>query len=235
MFLQESHIPSTFTNVSHTPTSLKEPVCITLPTHTSKGQTSKQNNMTACTQSVQPALGFTLAKVCRAQNNPTLTIPQLLEIEPCRGYTETPLQMLDGMHVMQPKRFLPLMQEAKKLVEELHKEEIASQWAGLSPEKLLEESFLEQLDTLQALDQLAPLTAAKEHLPDDIIDILEHLGKVDNIPFNQLYHLAEDCADRYYMKVIQTLTCLMKNSFHDRQLVLVNTARALKFLKSYAA
>ena len=26
----------------------------------------------------------------------------------------------------------------------------------------------------------------------------------------------------------------MKNSFHDRQLVLVNTARALKFLKSYA-
>ena len=26
----------------------------------------------------------------------------------------------------------------------------------------------------------------------------------------------------------------MKNSFHDRQLILVNTARALKFLKSYA-
>ena len=35
--------------------------------------------------------------------------------------------------------------------------------------------------------------------------------------------------------VIQTLTRLMKNSFHDRQLVLVNTARALKFLESYAA
>ena len=31
-FLQESHIPSTFTNVSHTPTSLKEPAHITLPT-----------------------------------------------------------------------------------------------------------------------------------------------------------------------------------------------------------
>ena len=27
----------------------------------------------------------------------------------------------------------------------------------------------------------------------------------------------------------------MKNSFHDRQLVLVNTARALKFLESHAA
>ena len=135
---------------------------------------------------------------------------------------------------MQPKRFLPLAQEAKKLAEELRKEEIASQWAGLPPKKLLQESFLEQLDALQALDQLAPLTAAKEHLPGDIIDILECLGKADNIPFNQLYRLAEDCTDRYYMKVIQTLTRLMKNSFHDRQLILVNTARVLKFLKSYA-
>ena len=67
------------------------------------------------------------------------------------------------------------MQEAKKLVEELHKEEIASQWAGLPPEKLLQESFLEQLDALQPLDQLVPLTAVKEHLPGDNIDILEHL------------------------------------------------------------
>ena len=88
---------------------------------------------------------------------------------------------------------------------------------------------------LQALDQLAPLTAVKEHLPGNIIDILECLGKADTIPFNQLYSLVEDCADRYYTKVIQTLTCLMKNSSHDRQLVLVNTARALKFLETYAA
>ena len=235
MFLQESHIPSTFTNVSHTPTSLKEPMHITLPTRISKEQTSKENNPTARTQTVQPMLGFTLAEVHRAQNDSTITIPQLLEIEPCKDYTETPLQMLDGLYVTQLKRFLPLTQEAKKLAEELRKEEIASQWAGLPPEKLLQESFLEQLDALQALDQLAPLTAAKEHLPGDIIDILERLGKVDNISFNQLYHLAEDCTDRYYMKVIQTLTCLMKNSFHDRQLILVNTARALKFLESYAA
>ena len=99
----------------------------------------------------------------------------------------------------------------------------------------MQESFLEQLDTLQALDQLAPLTAVTEHLPGDIIDILAHLGKADNIPFNQLYSLVEDCADRYYTKVIQTLTHLMKNSFHDRQLILVNTARVLKFLESYAS
>ena len=120
-------------------------------------------------------------------------------------------------------------------MEEFWKEEITSQWAGLPPEKLLQESFIEQLDAPQSLDQLAPLTAAKEHLPGDIINILELLGKVDNIPFNQLYNLAEDCTDRYYTKVIQTLTCLMKNSFHNRQLVLVNTARALKFLESCVA
>ena len=110
-----------------------------------------------------------------------------------------------------------------------------SQWVGLPPEKLLQESFMEQLDALQSLDQLALLIAAKEHLPSDIINILELLGKADNIPFNQLYNLAEDCADRYYTKVIKTLTRLLKNSFHDRQLVLVNSARALTFLESYTA
>ena len=110
-----------------------------------------------------------------------------------------------------------------------------SHWAGLPPEKLLQESFVEQLDALQSLDQLAPLTAAKEHLSTDIINILELLGKADNIPFNQLYNLAEDCADRYYTKVIKTLTHLLKNSFHNRQLVLVNSARTPKFLESYAA
>ena len=66
--------------------------------------------------------------------------------------------------------------------------------------------FFEQLNSLQTLEQLAPLQAAKEHLPHDIINILELLGKVDNIPFNQLYSLAEDCADWYYTKVIKTLT-----------------------------
>ena len=121
------------------------------------------------------------------------------------------------------------------MAKELHKEEITSQWAGLPPEKLLQESFLEQLDALQALDQLAPLTAMKEHLPGDIIDILSCLGKADNIPFNQLYSLTEDCADRYYTKVIQMLMRLMKNSFHDRQLALVNAARVIKFLESYAS
>ena len=108
-------------------------------------------------------------------------------------------------------------------MEELQKEEIVSQWPGLPPEKLLQESFMEQLKTLQSLDQLSPLTATKEHLPTDIINILELLGKADNILFNQLYSLDEDCANRYYTKIMKTLKNLLKKSFHDRQLVLVNS------------
>ena len=72
----------------------------------------------------------------------------MLEIESCKDYIKTPLQTLDGIYVIQPKRFLPLVQEAKKLAEEFQKGEITSKWAGLPPEKLLQESFVEQLDAL---------------------------------------------------------------------------------------
>ena len=123
--------------------------------------------------------------------------------------------------------------KAKKLAEALKKEQDTSQWAGIPHENLLQESFVEQLNSLQTLEQLAPLKAAKEPLPQDINNILELLGKADNIPFNQLYGLAEDCTDRYYTKVIKTLTQLLKGSFNDRQIILVNMARALKFLESF--
>ena len=86
---------------------------------------------------------------------------------------------------------------------------------------------------LQILEQLVPLQLAKEHLPSDIIDILDRLGKVDNIPFNQLYYIAENCADRYYSKVIKTFVFLIKRQFADRQTLLINTARSLKFLEKY--
>ena len=140
---------------------------------------------------------------------------------------------MDGIHVHQPCQFLLLAKEAKKLAEALKKEQDALQWASIPHENLLQESFVEQLNSLQTLEQLAPLQAAKEHLPQDIINILEILGKADNIPFNQLYSLAEDCADWYYTKVIKTLTQLLKSSFNDRQTILVNMARTLKFPESY--
>ena len=146
-FLQASHIPLTFSNVSHAPTELKESSCIRLPTHI-----STDDNNTSHTQIVEPALRFTPVEIHRAQNDPKLTVSQLLEIESCKDYVKTPLQTLDGINVTQSKGFLPLAQEVKKLAEEFWKEEIASQWAGLPPEKLLQESFIEQLNALQSLD-----------------------------------------------------------------------------------
>ena len=93
------------------------------------------------------------------------------------GYVQTPIQTLDGIYVNQLKHFLPLAEEAKRLAEEICKEKQAEQWAGIPHEKLLNQSFLDQLNSLQILEQLAPLQLAKEHLPSDIIDILEGLGK----------------------------------------------------------
>ena len=90
------------------------------------------------------------------------------------------------------------------------------------------------MNSIQILEQLAPLQLVKEHLPVDIIDILEHLGKVDNIPFNQLYYITENCADRYYTKVIEIFVSIIKRQFTDRQLLLVNTACCLKFLEEYS-
>ena len=194
-------------------------MCIQLLT-----QIPQENTDSLLTQTIEPVLGFTPAEIHQAQAEPKLTVAQLLEIESCQEYVKTLLQTLDGIYVNQPKRFLPLAKEAKKLAEEFRKEQVASQWVGIPHEKLLQESFVEQLNSLQILDQLAPLKAAKEHLPKDIINILEILGKADNIPFNQLYNLVEDSADRCYTKVIKSLTQLLKSSFNVRQLVPVNTA-----------
>ena len=60
--------------------------------------------------------------------------------------------MLDGTYINQPSQFLPLVQKAKKLAETLKKEQDTSQWAGIPPEKLLHDSFIEQLNSIQALE-----------------------------------------------------------------------------------
>ena len=97
----------------------------------------------------------------------------------------------------------------------------------------MNQSFNDQLNSIQILKQLAPLQLAKDHLPGDIIDILERLDKADDIPHSQLYYIAENCADRYYSKVIETFVLLLKWQFADRQLLLINTTRSLKCLEEY--
>ena len=152
---------------------------------------------------VMPLLGTTPSEntqICH-RNTPE-DISDILGTRVYKRYVDTPLQTLDGIIINQPKHFLSLAEEAKRIAEEIRIEKINKQWAGIPQEQLLNQSFNDQLNLTQILEQLAPLQLAKEHLPADIIDILERLGKADNIPFNQLYYIAENCTDHYYSKVI---------------------------------
>ena len=161
-------------------------------------------------------------------------VEEILGTTAFQRYVKAPIQTLDGIIVNQLKRFLPLAQEARKIAEEIRIEKLNEQWTGIPMEQLLNQSFNDQLNTIQLLEQLAPLQLTKDHFLEDIIDILERLGKADNIPHNQLYYIVENCADWYYSKVIETFTLLLKRQFADRQLLLINTARSLKFLEEYA-
>ena len=184
---------------------------------------------------VMPLLGITPSENTQLQNRNTPDdIADILGTRAFQRYVDTPLQTLDGIIVNQPKCFLPLTKEAKRITEEIRIEKINEQWAGIPCEQLLNQSFNDQLNSIQVSEQLAPLQLTKEHLPGNMVDILERLGKADNIPFNQLYYIAKNCADHYYSKVIETFVALLKHQFADRQLLLVNTARSLKFLEDYA-
>ena len=183
---------------------------------------------------VSPLLGMTPRENTQLQSrNMPEDITDILGTRAFQRYVDTPLQTLDGIIMNQPKHFLPLTKEAKRITKEIRIEKINEQWAGILQEQLLNQSFNDQLNSIQILEQLAPLQLAKEHLPGDIVDILERLGKADNIPFNQLYYIAKNCVDCYYSKVIETFVAQLKHQVTDRQLLLVNTARSLKFLKDY--
>ena len=168
---------------------------------------------------VTPLLGIAPSENNQLQHRNTPNdISDILGTQVYQGYVQTPLQTLDGIVVNQPKWFLPLAEEAKHITEKIRIEKINEQWAGIPHEQLLNQSFTDQLNSIQILEQLTPLQLAKEHLPGDIIDILERLGKMDNILFNQLYYIAENCADHYYNKVIETYISIIKCQFIDRQL-----------------
>ena len=223
--------------------SLLTPLTIDEPEQKETFQMKKQPESTIDTilegetliSQVTPLLGTTPSENTQIQHrNTPEDISDILGTRVYQSYVDTPLQTLDGIIVNQPKWFLALAEEAKRIAEEIRTEKINEQWDGIPREQLPNQSFNDQLNSIQILEQLAPLQLAKEHLPGDIIDILERLGKADNIPFNQLYYIAKNCADCYYSKVIETFVALLKRQFADHQLLLVNTARSLKFLEDYA-
>ena len=184
-------------------------------------------------QPVEPVIGLTADEQKCREEDPNININELLGLSSCESHATTPLQTLDGQCMNQPSCILPLVQEAQKLALKIKQEEEALQWSDIPVEQLLNSSFTKQLNSIQSLQQKAPLHSGKEHLLKDIITILERLGKVDNTPFNKLYYLVENCVDCFYMSVIKTFIEIIKRSATDHQIVLVNTARALKYLEDF--
>ena len=102
-------------------------------------------------------LGTTPRENCQFQHRNTPDdISDILGTHIYQGYVETPLQTLDGIVVNQPKRFLPLAEEAKHLAEEIRIKKLNEQWSGIPREQLLNQSFTDQLNSIQILEQLAP-------------------------------------------------------------------------------
>ena len=118
---------------------------------------------------VTPLLGITPHENTQLQNRDIPEdIADILGTRTFQRYVDTPLQTLDGIIMNQPKHFLPLAKEAKRITEEIRIEKINAQLAGIPQEQLLNQSFNDQLNSIQILEQLAPLQLAKEHLPGDI-------------------------------------------------------------------
>ena len=72
-------------------------------------------------------VGLTPEEQCKKEEDPNLTLIELLGLTPCEGHINNPLQTLDGLYVNQLSVFLLLAQEAKKLAMKLKEEEEASQ------------------------------------------------------------------------------------------------------------
>ena len=111
---------------------------------------------------VTPLLGTTPSENNQIQHrNMPEDISDILGTRVYQGYVETPLQTLDGIIVNQPKQFLPLAEEAKCIAEEIRIEKISEQWAGIPREQLLNQSFTDQLNSIQILEQLTPPTGKR--------------------------------------------------------------------------
>ena len=81
---------------------------------------------------VTPLLGTTPRENWQLQHRNTPDdISDILGTHVYQGYVETPLQTLDGIVVNQPKRLLPLVEEAKRIAEEIRIEKINEQWSGI--------------------------------------------------------------------------------------------------------
>ena len=81
---------------------------------------------------VTPLLGITPCESTQLQSmNTPEDVKEILGTRVFQRYVDTPIQTLDRIVVNQPKCFLLLAKEAKKIAEEIRIEKINEQWAGI--------------------------------------------------------------------------------------------------------
>ena len=105
-----------------------------IPTLSTRQETTIHANAAADTlvSQVTPLLGITPRESTQLQNTNTQEdVEEILGTRAFQRYVDTPIQTLDGIVVNQPKCFLPLAQEARKIAEEIRIEKINEQWAGI--------------------------------------------------------------------------------------------------------
>ena len=82
---------------------------------------TRTDNRPAPVQPVEPApippvesvIGLTTEEQSQRQEDPNLTLDELLGLSSCEDHISTPLQTLDGLFFNQPSQFVPLAQKAK--------------------------------------------------------------------------------------------------------------------------
>ena len=137
--------------------SLLTPLTIDEPEWKETFQMKKQPESTTDTilegetliSQVTPLLGTTPSENTQIQHrNTPEDISDILGTRVYQRYMDTPLQTLDGIIVNQPKQFLPLAEEAKRIAKEIRIEKINEQWAGIPHEQLLNQYFNDQLNSI---------------------------------------------------------------------------------------
>ena len=145
--------------------SLLTPLTIDEPEWKETVQTKKQPESTidmilegeTLVSQVTLLLGTTPSENTQIQHrNMPEDISDILGTRVYKRYMDTPLQTSDSIIINQPKHFLPHTEEAKRIAEEIRIEKINKQWAGIPHEQLLNQSFNDQLNLIQILEQLAP-------------------------------------------------------------------------------
>ena len=80
---------------------------------------------------ITPLLGIMPHESTQLQStNTPEDIEEILGTRAFQRYVDTPIQTLDGIVVNQPKHFLPLAQEAKKIAEEIRIKKFMSSGLG---------------------------------------------------------------------------------------------------------